>query len=148
MRASALSALAVLLAAGALRADPPGVIERIRAGGGTVVGDRDDPGRRAYGVIMGVGAADADLAGLCELPRLRALDLRRTRVTDEGLRTVAGASGLRYLLLGGDAVTDAGLRHLEALAGLRELDLRGCPNVTAEGVRRLREALPGCEVIR
>ena len=64
----------------------------------------------------------ADLAGLCELPRLRALDLRRTRVTDDGLRAVAELSGLRYLLLGGDAVTDAGLRHLEGMSGLRELD--------------------------
>jgi hypothetical protein len=173
MKATALPALALLLVpSGALRADPPGVVERLRAGGGTVVGDRDDPGRRAYGVILAVGAADADLAALCELRGLRALSLEDTRVTDAGVARVAGLPGLADLSLEGTAVTDAGLKalggmrglesldltatrvtdaglgELAGLPGLRVPDLSGCPDVTAEGVARLREALPRCEVIR
>jgi hypothetical protein len=43
-------------------------------------------------------------------------------------------------------VTDAGLRHLEAFGGLEYLGLRGCPDVTGEGVARLRKALRGCTI--
>jgi hypothetical protein len=113
----------VLLAtAGALRADPPGVLERIEKGGGSV--HRDDPGGRVYGVRLPPRATDADLLGLCELRQLRGLNLNRSGVTDEGPRA------------------------LEAMPGLRTLDLTDCPNVTDGGVARLRKALPGWEVYR
>ena len=50
MKATVLSALALLLAAGALRADPPGVVERLEKAGATVArrgeGPVTAPGRR------------------------------------------------------------------------------------------------------
>jgi hypothetical protein len=46
------------------------------------------------------------------------LDLSGTRVTDAGLKELAGLKGLQTLHLGGTRVTDAGLRELqEALPG-------------------------------
>jgi hypothetical protein len=43
------------------------------------------------------------------------------------------------------AITDAGLVHLEGLPNLKQLDLYGT-RVTAAGLKRLREKLPGCEI--
>ena len=124
MKATALSALVLLLAAGPLRADPPDGVERIEKDGGKVRRAGDGPGAPVVVVWMPEGTTDADLAGLCELRSLRAL------------------------YLGGSHVTDAGLARVAELRGLRELNLLGCPGVTAEGAARLRKALPGCEVYR
>ena len=96
---------------------------------------------------MPQGTTDADLAGLCELRGLEVLILIEPLVTADGLRTVSELRQLRRLALLRACVTDEGLRRLEALGGLKELDPGGCPNVTEEGVARLRKALPGCEVI-
>src|SRR5262245_49723109 len=94
------------------------------------------------------GTTDADLAGLRELKSLRALDLVGTPLTDAGLARIAELRSLRSLDLNGTGVTDAGLRHREVLAGLRSLALHGCANVTDEGIRRLRKALPGWDIRR
>jgi hypothetical protein len=64
----------------------------------------------------------------------------------DGLGTVAGLPRLRRLCLRGGNITDDGLRSLEGMTGLKELDLCDCRNVTEEGVARLRKALPGCAV--
>jgi Leucine Rich repeat len=147
--ASPLSALVLLLLAGALRADPPGVVERLRRLGADVGQDHSRPGLPVDLVVLRPAAGDADLAGLCELRRLGFLELAETGVTDDGLRLVSELRALRTLRLNGAAgVTDEGLRHLEAMAGLKVLDLRGCPNVTDEGVARLKKALPRCRVVR
>ncbi len=146
MKAATLSALALLLAAGGLRADPPGVVGRIEKGGGEV--SRDGPGGRVDMVLLTPSATDADLAGLCELRAMHSLWLTDARVSADGLRAVAGLPRLRNLYLQGDNVTDAGLRHLEAMQGLRVLRVDGCPNVTEAGVERLKKALPGCKVYR
>jgi len=124
MKATTLSALVLLVLAGALRADPPGVVERIEKAGGKVRRVGDGPGAPVLVAWMPPGATDADLAGLCELRSLGALSLA------------------------GSHVTDAGLDRVAELRGLRELNLLGCPGVTAEGAARLRKALPGCEVYR
>jgi hypothetical protein len=49
------------------------------------------------------------------------------------------------LWLGGTNVTDAGLVHLAKLTRLRWLSLVATP-VTDQGVKRLRQALPNCEI--
>ena len=125
MKARVLSALVLLLAPAAVRADPPGIIEHIEKGGGSV--RRDGVGGPVYEVVLGRGATDADLAGLCELRGLEILALSGTRVTDGGLRTIAALRSVRALSLESDDITDAGLRHLEALKPLEVLLLAGCP---------------------
>ena len=121
-------------------------MERIERAGGKV--HRGGPARPVDAVLLPPGATDADLAGLCELPGLAFLVLRDTQVTDDGLGAVAGLPRLRRLRLSGATITDGGLRRLEALTGRRCLELGGCPNVSDEGVERLRQALPDCQVYR
>ena len=124
MKATALSALALLLAAGPLRADPPGVVGRIKRQGGELYREPRGDGRGVVGILFPGGATDADLAGLCEPRYLESLDLSQTQITDDGLVRLAELKGISYLAL------------------------RGCPDVTDEGVERLRKALPGCKVYR
>jgi hypothetical protein len=117
------------------------ILKRIDAEGGTVY---------SGGVLVELASntTDADLRDLCELHRLVALNLSNTKVTDEGLRVVSGLRKLTVLELQGIRFTDVGLLHLETMSNLRRLDLRLCPNVTAEGVARLRKALQKCEIWR
>src|SRR5438105_581650 len=75
MKATALPALALLLLAGALRADPPGVIGRIEKADGRVRRAGNDPAGPVDAVFLPPGATDADLAGLCELRGLETLAL-------------------------------------------------------------------------
>jgi hypothetical protein len=131
----------LLLVAASLRADPPGVVERIRKEGEAL---RDSGTGQVFWVALPPSGTDDDLGVLCELRGLRALVLNGTQVTDDGLGAVAGLPRVKELTLRGGNFTDAGLRHLEAMRGLRLLRLWGCPNLTAEGVERLREALPYC----
>lgn len=116
--------------------------------------------------------APADLRGLGQLERLTTLDLSRTwvdgpalealaargrltslrlaecaLVRDAALEPVGRCAVLERLDLSGCAhVTDRGLDALHGLARLRWLDLTNVRGVTADGVARLRSALPACHM--
>jgi hypothetical protein len=77
---------------------------------------------------------------------LHLLNLCDTPITDVALAELARLPDLKELILEGATVTDAGLRHLEEMQGLQDLHLLRCPNVTDEGVARLRKVLPNCKV--
>ena len=47
----------------------------------------------------------------------------------------------------GTEVTDAGLEHLKGLSELQSLDIHNT-KVTDEGVKKLRQALPNCDIGR
>lgn len=82
---------------------------------------------------------------LAKLPKLQALALADTSVTDAGLRHLEGLSDLRYLWLLQTDITDAGLQHLRKLSQLQELDLKGT-KVTEDGIRKLRPAILNCKI--
>ncbi|MHC5540237.1 leucine-rich repeat domain-containing protein [Singulisphaera rosea] len=101
-----------------------------------------------YVQLNGKEISDEDLARLIRTygDRIQGLDLRNTKVTNEGLRPLSGMTELRYLILGNDDVsgfpdlhwptspiTDAGLIHLSGLPSLIDLRLNGLP-VTDEGI--------------
>jgi internalin A len=56
-------------------------------------------------------------------------------------------SQLQTLELGGTGVSDAALVYLQGLSQLQYLDLSGT-NVTDQGVKKLQQALPNCEIER
>jgi hypothetical protein len=83
--------------------------------------------------------------------RISALDLRNTRVTNEGLRHLEGLSQIHDLILGNDGkpfrqpgttpvspITDAGLIHLKGLKQLTDLTLCGLP-ITDSGLGALKD---------
>jgi hypothetical protein len=116
---------------------------------------------------------DAGLAHLAGLRCLKSLTLFGTRITDDGLVHLRGLDRLEVLGIyyhGGSEITDAGLAHLKSLKRLRELSVGGpkitdsglaelhglgnlemlwltdAPNVTPEGIARLRRALPRLDI--
>src|SRR5256885_1739971 len=96
---------------GGLRAGEPDIIRRLEKAGGSVSRREWDGEKDCLDVHLSrTRNADAALAELCELRRLRMLRLDGSDVTDAGMRTVGGLAGLRGLELRGTAVTDAGLK--------------------------------------
>ncbi|MBL0743532.1 c-type cytochrome domain-containing protein [Chryseolinea lacunae] len=109
---------------------------------------------------------DADLQTLLPLKQqIVWLNLSRSKITDEGLKTVAQLSGIRQLQLEYTAVGDAGLNHLTSLEQLRLLNVVGTKvtdagvaslspltnlkklflyqtTVTAEGIRKFQSSTP------
>jgi hypothetical protein len=87
---------------------------------------------------------DAGLGHLEGLRQLESLDLGFTAVGDGGIRHLAGLSRLGEVDITGTLITDAALECVRGLSRLRQLRLRQT-DVSAAGVKRLEEALPGCE---
>jgi internalin A len=90
---------------------------------------------------------DAGLKHLAKLKQLATIALDETNVTDDGLAHLAGLTNLTQVVLRQTAVTDAGMVHLTKLPRLSHVDLTGS-KVTDAGAKRLKEALPKCNIVR
>ena len=78
---------------------------------------------------------------------LRRLSLRQTKVTDGGLKHLAGLNGLTFLDLSATRVGDTGMRELAGLSSLQILDLRGTL-VSKASAASLQTRLPGLRILR
>jgi Leucine-rich repeat (LRR) protein len=99
-------------------------------------------------VVLNIGSSnvtDAGMANLQGLSDLIQLWLDNTPISDAGLTHMRGLSQLQILSLSGNRITDAGLEHLCRLTRLRSLYFLNT-KVTKEGVKKLRAALPDCDV--
>ena len=86
------------------------------------------------------GLADAEMAKLKELKKLRHLQLSGNRITDQGLANLSDLTNLVHLYLDDNpGITDAGLEHLrdQVSSNLQELGLQGT-SVTRAGLEKLR----------
>ena len=81
---------------------------------------------------------DAGLKELAGLQELQTLDLTGAQVTDAGLKELVPLKGLQTLNLSFTQTTDASLKDLAEHKGLRELGLAGTP-VTDAGLKNLAE---------
>ena len=88
---------------------------------------------------------DAGLKHLNGLTNLQSLGLEDTQVTDAGLVHLKGLAKLDSLSLSETNVTDVALEHLKGLTHLEHLWLTGT-SVTDDGVKKLQQALPKCEI--
>jgi len=80
--------------------------------------------------------SDARLMNLIGLPKLRALLLPYSDVTDRGLQFLEGLPHLAILKINSSQMTDAGLAHLRTLTNLSDLDL-GDTKITDTGLQQL-----------
>ena len=114
---------------------------------------------------------DDDLAKLEPvLPAMVSMDLSGTSLTDEGVKRLAKATGLKSLRLSETAITESSLDALATLTQLESLNLYGTQigspavlklaplanlrrlylwrtQVDAAGVLQLQEKLPDCEIV-
>ncbi len=123
--------------------------------------------RLQIGSREATGAAVKSITGL---PKLRELDLHDNQATaegvrhasqiaslrvlrvygtikDEGAEPIAHLANLEFLVVSSAGLTDAGLDHFSHLSKLKRLEIQN-NKVTDAGVDRLKQALPGLEVIR
>jgi hypothetical protein len=87
---------------------------------------------------------DDSLSRLTMLAQIRRLSLSRTNITETGLWHLKNMQ-IKVLSLTGTKVSDRDLKCLEEFSELENVDLIGT-KVTAEGVERLRRALPNCQI--
>ena len=106
-----------------------------------VLAKMPDPGAPFGLCLNGTKMTDAGLKELAGLKSLQALDLGGTQVTDAGLKELAGLKSLRALDLRWTQVTDAGLKELAGLKSLQTLNLWITPGDGrgAEGTGRAEE---------
>jgi len=84
---------------------------------------------------------DAGLKHLAGLTKLEYLNLQGQHITDDGLKHLSGMANLQTLSLSFLGITDEGLKHLEGLQNLRKLHLYGT-RVTPQGLAALKEKVP------
>ena len=89
---------------------------------------------------------DTGLEHLKGLTKLQTLHLNHTKITDAGLEHLTELSNLRALSLRNTKITDEGLIHLRRLTRLDYLSLVDVFGVTPEGVKKLQQALPNCNI--
>jgi hypothetical protein len=94
--------------------------------------------------LIGTSITDAGMKGLGDVGVLESLDLTGTQIADEGIARLRGAKGLRKLDISDTDVTDQVIPDLVEL-DLTELDV-SFTLMTSEGVRRLRELKPECDI--
>lgn len=81
-----------------------------------------------------------------QIPSLRVLRIYGA-IKDEGAAPIARLTNLETLIAANTGITDCALEHFAGLANLRRLEIGGC-KVTAAGVAKLKQAIPGLEVVR
>ncbi len=81
-----------------------------------------------------------------KLTNLRTLTLDGSGNLENTLQHISGLKKLETLSLTGTSITDAGLELLHGLKNLKVVRLVNANNVTADGVSKLRSALPNCKV--
>ena len=89
---------------------------------------------------------DEALKTAATFPRLTHLDLRKTGVTDQGLEALSASRNLDSINLYDTEVSDAGLDSLGKIKSLRRVYLFET-KVTDAGVAKLKKALPQAEVV-
>lgn len=94
----------------------------------------------------GAGMTDDAFLEFAVFPNIRRFRLRKTALTDAGLKTVVGLGKLEELVIDGSNVTGPGLDHLAERPGLKVLDLSRS-KLTDEAVAKLI-ALPNLRELR
>ena len=85
---------------------------------------------------------------LPSLPPLEVLHLLGNRsVTDSVIEHIAALANLQELDLRRTGITDTGLRHLHEAKQLQSLNISSNRKLSQQAVTRLREALPKCAVV-
>jgi hypothetical protein len=98
-------------------------------------------------LVLPPQTTDAGVALLKGSPNLSELDLSFTNVTDAALVNLDRFSRLRDLRLYGTRITDEGLAQMNGLTYLESVDL-SYTKVSEEGVNKLRQSLPGLDIVR
>jgi Leucine-rich repeat (LRR) protein len=104
--------------------DPDKALAMVKQRGGNVERDMKDPEQPVVGVnLMGTDADSGDLELLRAFPKLRKLNLSRSKVENWGLEWLKDLPDLQVLNLTFSHINDGGMQHIAKLKNLEELYL-------------------------
>ena len=95
--------------------------------------------------VAGLSIGDRTFEAASKLKSLEFLNMGSTKLTNDGLRHAGKMKNLRTLGIPYTGVTDEGLGHLVTLQNLDGIRLSS--PVTQDGAKKLKRALPECEVV-
>jgi hypothetical protein len=98
-------------------------------------------------IVNAGGAVRFDFALSRQNPQCPYVVVEIEAKTDNSLRGVEHLGQLRHVTLSTHAITDAALSYIERLPSLESLHLEDTA-VTDRGIKRFRQAFPGCRVTR
>ena len=90
---------------------------------------------------------DTGLKYLKGMTKLKRLNLDKCNITDDGLKELEPLKNLEFLHIGSTQVTDDGLEHLTGLKKLTQLVVTYLPEVSRDGVEKLKRELPQLEEV-
>lgn len=96
--------------------------------------------------LAGTKITDDGLKQIAGMKQLKRLHLEKTQIGDVGLDHLLGLAELEYLNLYGTQVTDAGAAKLAAMKNLKKVYFWQS-QVSEEGIKSLQTALPDCQVV-
>lgn len=85
--------------------------------------------------------SDSDAEAIANLPRLRFVSLKKTEITDQGIRHFEGHSHIQRFFCSGTSVSDESLAIFASMPSLEELRLMKT-KVTQEGIERFKASRP------
>ena len=88
----------------------------------------------------------SNVAYLKHMTGLLELDLSETDLGSQGLKIISNLKKLQILRLDKTKISDADLVHLYPLKTLAFLGVRGCTNLSREGIEKLRAQIPHCSI--
>jgi len=88
---------------------------------------------------------DEAIDSLTSIPCLRSLELAYTSISNDGVRKMAHMKRLEFLDVTGTQIDDSTIEDFAKFASLKFLII-GNTGITSEGVTRLRELIPNCEI--
>ena len=91
------------------------------------------------------GITDAALSHIGKIASLTMLSLDYNRLSDRGIRDLAGMKNLEDLSLNDTDITDSAVPHLSKLKKLEKLSFRRT-KITAKGLAALQRNLPKCKI--
>lgn len=141
----------VMLAVTAVRADDAEdkAVKYVESLGGKVERDAQQPSKPVVRVVLSRSKmTDEGLKELAGLKKLAQLDLSNTAITDAGVKELAKMKTLIWLDLAFTKITDTGLKDLAGMKDLKTLGLAQVETVTKAGLADLQKQLPGCEIAR
>lgn len=95
--------------------------------------------------LTGTAVTDDVVPHIKGLSSLKALQLSHTGISDVGLGALEGFADLTHLGIDGTIVTDTSIPVITSFKSLKYLNVSDT-DMTDEGMKKLRDALPGCRV--
>jgi serine/threonine protein kinase len=96
-------------------------------------------------VLRADNITDEGLANLSSAINLASIDLSSTHITNIGVKNLSKLSRLRVVNLSDTKIDDNCIPTLASMTGVRSLNVSSTA-ISADGLRRLRAALPDCQI--